>query len=171
MQISPSHESGGVVLCLPASNVGNDTSCKKRHSHEGNHNAAVGVEGGNVVDGLELDASLSPKRSDGLVGEGPEAPVHGCAADKTSAHAVEHHVGFPPVLHVARTGNLEEAEYCPEEEKDKAVRQGEKQNFLLVGLDLLADYCNEGLEVRVAEFCEVHFNYNKLIYPQHFRAN
>ena len=124
MQIPPSHESGGVVLCLPASNVGNDTSRKNRNSHEGNHDAAVGVEGRNVVDGLELDASFSPERSDGLVGKGPEAPVHGCAADKTTAHAMEHHVGFPPVLHVTRAGNLEEAEYRPEEEKDKAVRQG-----------------------------------------------
>ena len=97
---------------------------------------------------------LGSEWGDGLVSESPEAPEHSCAEDKTSAGAMENHVGLPSVFHVACTRDLEKTEEYPQEEEDETVGEREEKAFLLVRLEV--SHCgDEGGELFIAELGKI----------------
>jgi len=125
MKVSPSHKSSSAIFSLPASHVWDETSNEEGNYDESCHDATVRVNSWGAVELGSEHTGLGSEWGDGLVGESPEAPEHGCAEDKTSAGAMENHVGLPSVLHVACACNLEQTEKYPQEEEDETVGERE----------------------------------------------
>lgn len=103
MNVTESHQEGGVGASLPSAEVCDETCNNERKGHKGDCHSCVRVEirEGSAAVSFGADGRIGLALEAILLVDGPEAPEHGCEGDERTEGCVENHISHPLVAHVA----------------------------------------------------------------------